>query len=444
MNLKIPKLRPDFLNTRQLLKEFEEALKDVTDEKDKYDILMNYITTYEEFIDSFDKNNFDNETLYEKYYIYLKELFEKYIIILNIKEKDNSSVENENHIKENIKNYINIFTLKISGYLYDLLNILEKSPKKIFYEIVVYAMEKMNISGKSCLEERKPFCKYNCLMFFETSFSLFSKYINNISRLAAYINTKDKCREELEICLLYINEVKNGSILLLEDSIKQGKLIKSGNTGFTHTLNGFIFSKDEEEEKNEIILQNYEKVLREINPDIDNTLCRRIFSKKLNINEAICIANIVKISYSFLGKTSRRLLDLCENCEFIAQKLEISEEQEWYKEFIGIYKELKENYEIIESLQKDMRIKIREKYRENFEELENKFNKKKNNEEFIYYVLDIYHFKGYENPQNQNKIKTLKDKDEQELLQFLRSKYHPDQYKYSLEDEKTQLNYCII
>ena len=440
-NLKTPKISLDFSNTREALIDCEEALKETTDNEDRYNILMGYINTFEEFINSFDKNNYDNETLFEKYYIYLKKLFEKYVIVLNIKEKFDSSVENENHIKDNIKNYINIFTLKTSGYLYDLLNILEQSPKKIFYEIVVYTMEKMNINGKKCLEERKPFCKYNCLMFFESSFSLFNKYINNITKLAAYINVSNKCKDQLKTCLLYINEVKSGSILLLEDSIKKGKLISSG-TGFTYNMKGFIFSKDEEEEKNEIILQNYEEMLREMNPNIDNILRRRTPSNEPNLKEAICIANIVKISHSFLGKTSRRLLDLCENCEFIASSLGINEEQEWYKEFKALYKDIKENYEVLEILQKDMRNNMRKKFREKFEELENKFNKKKNNMEFIDFILENYKYKGQEKDQKLNEIKSSKD--EQVLIQYLRPKYHPDQYKYSMDDEKSQLNYCLI
>ena len=377
--------------------------------------------------------------MFEKYYIYLKELFEKYVIILNIKGKFESSVENENHIINSIKNYIKIFSSRTSGYLYDLLNILENSPKNLFYEIVVYAMEQMNIRGKKCLEERKQFCKYNSLMFFEAANSLFNKYIEDILRLVLYPNISAKCKEQLKTCLLYINEVKTGSILLLEDSIKQGKLIESNNTGFTYSLLGFIFSKEEEEEKNEIILQNYEKVLREMNPNINNILHRKIPSNEPNIKEAICIANIVKISHSFLGKTNERLLDLCENCEFIANKLGITE-QEWYKEFFEIYQEIKKIISIIN----DMRNNMRKKYREMFEELESKFNKKKSNKEFIDFILKNYPYTGYENDQKQNQIKLLKDKKELELIAFLRSKYYPNNYKYSFEDEKSQLTFCLI
>ena len=32
----------------------------------------------------------------------------------------------------------------------------------------------------------------------------------------------------------------------------------------------------------------------------------------------------------------------------------------------------------------------------------------------------------------------------QDLLRHLQARYHPDKYKYSDNDEESQLNYCII
>ena len=231
-------------------------------------------------------------------------------------------------------------------------------------------------------------------------------------------------------------------LVAYEDSIRQGILIKSNNTGFTQSAVGFKFSNKEETEKNEIILQNYEKMLIQMNPNIDSILRRKTPSNEPNLKEAICIANIVKISHSFLGKTSQRLLNLCRNCEFIASNLGITEKEEWFKEFMDIYKEIKNTFEILEPIQKEMRNNMRKKYREKFEELENKFNRKKSNKVFIDFILDNYKYKGQENDQELNKKRSSKD--EQELIHYLRSKYHPDKYKYSMEDEKSQLTFCLI
>ena len=47
---------------------------------------MNYNNTLEEFVDLFDINNFDNETVVEKYYIYVSQLINSFTICLKSKE----------------------------------------------------------------------------------------------------------------------------------------------------------------------------------------------------------------------------------------------------------------------------------------------------------------------------------------------------------------------
>ena len=351
-------------------------------------------------------------------------------------------------IIEKIINYIVIFTLKSYGYLNNLLDILEKSPKKIFLEIVVITMGTMNFNGKKCLEERKEFCRYNSLIYFENAYSLFNKYIVNITKLTTIFlqdpnGIKEKFKNELKNCLLYINEVKTGSILLLEDSIKQGVLIKSNNTGFTFSALGFQFGPKEQKEKNEIILQNYEKMLREMNQDIDNQKIKKLTSTEPNIKEAICIANIIKISHSFLGKTNKRLLNLGEHCKFIASELGITEEANWYKEFCEIHEDIKKTLNILEINLREMRENMRRKYKVKFDELETKFNTKRNKKEFIDFILEKYPYNDYEKDKKERK-KIPSVEQEQEFLKFLIPKYHPDRYEYSSDNEQSQLKYCIV
>jgi hypothetical protein len=443
--IKTPNIRFDFSNVRENLLECEEAMKETTDEEEIYNILMSYINVFEEFINSFDQDNYDNETMLEKYYLFLKKLFESYVKILNIEKKFESIDENKEKIINNIKNYIKTLTLRSTGYLYNLLDVLEKCPQTTFYEIVIFAMEQKNINGKKCLEERKEFCRYNSLIFFESAYSLFNKYINSLNKIMSCPQgVKEKCKEQLKLCLIYIDEVKTGSILLLEDSIRKGQLIKSNNTGFTSSLCGFKFTNKEETEKNEIILQNYEKMLREMHTKIEISPKKTIVSPELSLKEAICIANIVKISNSFLGKTNKRLIDLCKRCEFLAKQLNIDENVEWYKEFCDLYKEIQSMYDAMEINKTDMRKVIKEKYKQDFTELERKFNKcnKKNQKEFIDFILEKYPYKDYKEDLKDKKINTSEIN--QELLQNLRGKYHPDQYKYSPEDENSQLLFCIV
>ena len=50
--LKTPNLSIDFSNTREGLNDCEEALRQTTNEEERYNILMSYITIYEEFINN--------------------------------------------------------------------------------------------------------------------------------------------------------------------------------------------------------------------------------------------------------------------------------------------------------------------------------------------------------------------------------------------------------
>ena len=438
----------DYSNTREELKELKDALKEINDEEDKYNILMTYNNIYEEFLNSLDKN-FDNETMLERYYLYMKELFESYEKILNNSNEDKSKKDDKNIIINNIKNYIKIFTEKSSGYLFNLLDVFKNIPeKKYFFEIVIFTIQDINKCGKKCLEERKEFCRYNCLMYFERAVSLFKKYIGDMSKIPAYpLELKKNCKSQLELSLLYINDIKTGAILLLEDSIKTGKLI-SNNSGFTNQIYGLRFSKEENRLKYEIILQNYEKMLRELNQNLEipsnraSTQSNKAStSQKFNIKEAICIANIVKISFSFLSKSNyKRLIKLCEKCEIIARELD-KKYEDWYIEFQEIYNNILSTYSKLQENLRDVRDNIRNKYRDDFYEIEEKFNKKKNNNEFIQFILDKYPYKGYEN----DKKSIKKDyPEEQELLQFLRSKYHPDQYEIIFGNEQSEKLYCIV
>ena len=59
---------------------------------------------------------------------------------------------------------------------------------------------------------------------------------------------------------------------------------------------------------------------------------------------------------------------------------------------------------------------MRNQYRNDFDEIERKFNTKNNNREFIEFILNKHPYKGYENDKNTNKIDFSK---EQELLIIL-------------------------
>ena len=88
------------------------------------------------------------------------------------------------------------------------------------------------------------------------------------------------------------------------------------------------------------------------------------------------------------------------------------------------------------------RKRIKVKYKTEFDKIDDKYAKKKNNLEFINDILKLKPYKGYEQDINNKKINF--NEDSQDLYQHLLIKYHPDNYEYSLDDEESILNYCLI
>ena len=418
----------DYTNIKENLKEFQDAYNQSEDDEDKYDILKNYNEVLEEFIDLFDKD-FDNETMVEKYYIYVKQLINSYIKLLNM--KDHLSRDDQNSVINRIKEYIKIFAKQSSGYLDDLLEMMKEINKKIFYEIVTIVIEELNNCGKKCLEERKKFCKYNSLKFFEKAYSIFTKYIGTFQNMSTCSpSIKAKCKSEVAKSNSYIQDINSNAILLTPDALKPDKLIIPAGTGFTNNLLGLQLSKTDEQEKYQIVLANYEKMLTEI---------------KGNTKEkAICIFFILKIATGYIGDSNyKKYYHLGQQCEFIADEVGINKKEKWYQEFLTIYKEVKDSYELGHVSEIEMKERIRKKYKKQFDEIDAKFAKKKGNDlEFINYILKLKPYPEYEEDKK-NKSINFKEAS-QDLLCHLQARYHPDRYPYSDDDEESQLNYCII
>ena len=418
----------DYGNLKETLKEFQDAYNEAEDEEDKYNILINYNSALEEFINVFDKQ-FDNETMVEKYFIYVKQLIQSYTKLVNMKGQITKGVTDT--IIKNVKEYMKIFAEQSSGYLDNLVEIMKEMPKKVFLEIVVNTIEQLNECGKKCLAERKKFCKYHSLIYFEKAETLFKKYIGEIKSLAA-VGKKimDKCKNQRAVSVTYISDINSGAIVLIENSLKSKQLIQSNMTGFTSTLLGLKLSPTDEAEKYQIILSNYEKMLIGL-------------SDQKSRERALCIANILKLSIRFLGDLNyKKYIKLAQDCKFLVDQLNLDKGEEWYKDFEDIYKEIEENYNIMKENEKEMRNDIKKKYKSQFDEIDNKFSKKKSDIDFINYILQLKPYKGLEEDKKNKKLDF--NKVNQELLKHLRNKYHPDDYSYSMDDEDSQLNFCII
>ena len=462
----------DYINIKGILKKYKDAFdkcnqamknkkkknddeEDEDEEEDERIIyIRNYYTTLEEFINKFDKN-FDNETVLYKFYLYIKDLFERYLDALKL-DLDKGD---KKHIFGKINEYIQIFIDKSSGYLNELLEVLsglKKVKNKVkFYQIIVFVIGKLNELGKNCIISDKPFCKYHSLMYFELSHSYFEKYFpkksdteppsgttttneeedrENMAILGD--NELDTLKKESKSCLEYINDIKSGAILLCEEFLKKNTLIKneiiqSSDRGITSQVKQHnIANLDRMNRDNrKIFLANYEKLLSQIQITDD-------FTKK----EAICIANIIKICYSisedFASKT-RYLLYLAKRCETIVEHLQVDKNEDWYKEFNELYTKLKV-FEPKEQIYQELLTEMKDKYPDVFKNLDDNFRKLAP-QKFIKYILETHPYKDYE-----------KDKDRDfgtvnpDLLLFLLKKYLPDNYNYTANKEESKLKHCIV
>ena len=189
-------------------------------------------------------------------------------------------------------------------------------------------------------------------------------------------------------------------------------------------------------------MENYEKLLAECQGKGNLKNLSGEDKKRVYEQEAICIANIIKISHCFLGKNNYNYLcELGDRCETIAtEKIKIDENVEWYKDFKGIYEDIQKLNQVMKSINQTKE-DIKAANQNVFDEIDRIFNTKDKNS-FIEYILTTTPYDGYENDISEKKNIFKKGK-EVELINYLRSQYHPYRYEFT-ENPKEQLRYCKI
>ena len=456
----------DYINIKGVLKQYYDAFEKFKKDKGEDDddnnddgiiYITNYYTTLESFINKFDKN-FDNETVLYKFYLYIKDLFLKYLEALKL----GLDRGDKKHIFEKINDYIQIFINKSSGYLNELIEILsslKKGKNKVnFFQIIAFVVKKLCEFGQTCIFSNKPFCKYHSIIYFEQSNSYYEKYFpkikedkgkdnknnnpgieggnekrENISFLPA--NEIESLNNAHKSCLNFLRDIKSGAILLCEEFLKKDELINenlilTADKGRGITAQQNLYNLDKMNRENQkIYLDNYEKLLSEIQ-----------VSKEFTKKEALCIANIIKINF-FMSKTfsnkPRYLIYLARRCETIVEHLKLNKNEKWYLEFQDLYKKLKENEPTDQNYQEQLS-EMKEKYPDVFRIIEDNFNTM-SPKEFIKFIIKEHPYKYIEKDSDKNF-----DEDTPELLRFLLKKYLPDDYMPMQSREDTVLRYCIV
>ena len=261
---------------------------------------MDYNYTLEELVDLLYINIFDNEIMVEKYFIYVSQLINSYVKTLKIQTY--CKEEDQTQIKGKIKNYFDVFIKKSLNYLNIIIeNELkslneDKELKKIFFEIILFVVEKINELAKECLQKRAKFCQYYSLIYCEKGEYFFSKYIGKPGNLSICDQKLVSKAEEInKRNQMYIKDINSRAILFFYEVLESDKLIFSNKTGYTICFCVLKYNKDEEEEeKCQIILSNSDLLSWAMSGE-------ESIPSEQKKKAAKYIANIIKLSINFLG-----------------------------------------------------------------------------------------------------------------------------------------------
>ena len=396
------------------------------DKKMKY--LKNFCEILSKFIDTFDTYKMDNDTVFEKYYLYLQGLFESYNLYFS---KLSEGKEDKNYEKDVIKKislYFNKISALDSYYIKSLIDKLRNVSSDMFQEIVVHVIEMMTKKGKDILNTKAKWSKYKAKMIFNDVIKISSNYINedelnSLDDLTLY----DKWEENLKQC--------KESIKIINASTK------TKIEGNRDNISLYIKKPGEDEEHIELVLDNYREALQELEND----------NQKFDLElEAIILANIGKIKYKYLNHenkinsikeiqyiTSESIRRAIELVNIIHKNVESTN---WYKEIKQIDMEIQEFLLIEEERSSGgFQLQIKKIHKPIFDELENQF--KNSNLQIIKFILDKYPPNNYQKNNNKT-IDEQWEENKKKLVNDLSVKYALDNYPHETDEEK--LRYIIM
>ena len=403
---------------------YEKELK--FDKKMQY--LKNFSKTLSEFIDTFDTYT-NNETVFEKYYLYLQGLFDSYNVYFSKSTKDDKNYEKE--IIAKIKKYFSKISILdiyyIKGLIEKLIGIKEQK-YEMFQEIIVLIMGILTERGEKVQKENKKWSRYKAKNIFNEVLNLSITYLKEDDLLLLDDTSISENWEK------YMNECKK-SIQIINASTK----IEIGDERENYEL--YNKKPNEDEEYLELVLDNFRDALRQLENEQEK------FDLEL---EAIILANIAKIKYKYLNHNNKKsIMEEIQGISSESVRRAMSaaniyhknvESTAWYKEIKKIDMEVNE-YFLIEDERSSGGFKhqIKHDHREIFDELEQQFQK--NNLEIIKFVLKKYPPKDYIQDPNKT-IDVQWSENAKNTVYNLCCKYAPDNYPKETEEEK--LKYTIV
>ena len=427
-------LYPTKNNYKKNINDYIRYYSESYSKEDKYRYITNLGEELASFIKTFDKEG--NDTLGNKYFLYIKALFESY----NKKLKLNSLLEqNEiDNIINNSKEFLNLLSnfhnTNYKSYielLYSFNIPLSKEEKElsakeeklitnirnyILYELVTYSMELIEEKAEKIQNMQLQLSQYNSKYLFQSCIQISELFIKSERELAKFQGIYDRHNTCLKKCKNEISKINANSLVEIEKIKKSGKLFESKNLKREELL---------------ILLDNFREALQNIN----------------GVNEyeyeAIITANIVKINYKYLQSTNYdELIKMAEKSVNFGNNFNKNHEQmNWYFEISNILEELKKKKKIKDKEDDDkIEAIIRNEKKYIFDEI--KEYRKKTHLEFLEFVL-----KKHPPLSKSFKMKTnIEDewkKFPKKLLSKLSRNYHPDHFGLKMNTLEEKLNYKI-
>ena len=403
-------------------------------QKDKSKYINNFGQTLVAFLNTLGKKG--NDTLGNKYFLYIKVLFESYKILIQLNsildDKDKKMIiDNSKKFLEilstfnniNYNNYIELLNLFVIDLNFEEKKMPFETQKKInesrndiLYDLVVYVMELLVKKAESVLSKNLKFSRYNAKYLFQNGLQINELFIKSERDLSRNLEIRNRYQQCIDKCKGEIKKINANSLVNLEK-------IKSSNN---------LFENEENMNREQLLLllDNFREVIQNI--------------QGLNeaITEAKILANIVKINYNFLSNTNYvDLRRLAEQSVALAKSTNQNVERyKWYLQISSILQELRNKLEDIEKTnQENFENKCKTEHKIIFDKI--KENRKKTNIEFIKFILNEH--KPNTSPLKENQtVDKAWNKDKKKFLQRLSARYNPD--NYSRETEEERLRYTIM
>ena len=282
-------LEPAMIIERNYKKEINLLYKKIntlTEPLEQYLCLSQMKNYIEKLINSFDRDNINNDTLREKLYYYLKHLFKTYSALLNFSNL--ISIEEKDDIFCKVKDYLYIFEKNEISYGSSLVHIFKDNEIDLFAD---FCIQILGFYSKKATDYYFNGEKKIAKHILEEALSIIQRY-----SIKEKIEKKNDLIDSFKPINFNINEILN---ILKAESIEK----------YCKSFSKDILIKEDEfttEEEKLNILDKFKEALAFLkNP-------RRSIDKLL---KAMYLANIVKIEYKMFNSTNYfSLLKMIEEC----------------------------------------------------------------------------------------------------------------------------------